>query len=85
MVSSNGQSQYVTALIFSISYLIVPFMLPSNRPNQNFNFSNCDRLETSLRMFNNLRTDPSDQSGSLDGVVNPSMRKKMQNLTINDM
>ena len=36
-------------------------------------------------MFNNLRTDPSDQSGSLEGVMNPSMRQKMQNLTINDM
>lgn len=36
-------------------------------------------------MFNNLRTDQSEQSGSLDGVMNPSMRKQMQNLTINDM
>ena len=36
-------------------------------------------------MFNNLRTDPSDQSGSHEGVMNPSMRQKMQSLTINDM
>lgn len=43
-------------------------------------------------MLNNLRTDQSDQSGSLDCVVNPSMfqgggemRNKMQNLTLNDM
>ena len=48
---------------------------------------NCSNLvsDTSQRMFYNLRTDPSEQSVSLDGVMNPSMRRQMQNLTLNDM
>lgn len=40
-----------------------------------------------MRMLNNLRTDISDQSCSLDGTVQQSsslVQRKMQNLTINN-